>query len=232
MDRKAKILVADDEKEIRQVLGMILAEEGYEVVTAGDGQEAARLASGDIDLYILDVNMPQMSGFAAGMEIRKSYYAPIMFLTAYSGEADKKMGFEAGADDYLVKPFSNGELLLRVKALLRRSGEYARMQRQSPAGEEELVYKDLRLDTDRQSVWKGEELIVLTYTEYRILELLIRHRKKIYSLDNIYQSVWEDEAVGDTTIMVHIKNIWKKLGDDSRNPRYIKTAWGKGYYAD
>ena len=228
MDRKAKILVADDEKEIRQVLGMILAEEGYEVVTAGDGQEAARLASGDIDLYILDVNMPQMSGFAAGMEIRKSYYAPIMFLTAYSGEADKKMGFEAGADDYLVKPFSNGELLLRVKALLRRSGEYARMQRQSPAGEEELVYKDLRLDTDRQSVWKGEELIVLTYTEYRILELLIRHRKKIYSLDNIYQSVWEDEAVGDTTIMVHIKNIRKKLGDDSRNPRYIKTAWGKG----
>ena len=232
MDRKAKILVADDEKEIRQVLGMILAEEGYEVVTAGDGQEAARLASGDIDLYILDVNMPQMSGFAAGMEIRKSYYAPIMFLTAYSGEADKKMGFEAGADDYLVKPFSNGELLLRVKALLRRSGEYARMQRQSPAGEEELVYKDLRLDTDRQSVWKGEELIVLTYTEYRILELLIRHRKKIYSLDNIYQSVWEDEAVGDTTIMVHIKNIRKKLGDDSRNRRYIKTAWGKGYYAD
>ena len=232
MDRKAKILVADDEKEIRQVLGMILAEEGYEVVTAGDGQEAARLASGDIDLYILDVNMPQMSGFAAGMEIRKSYYAPIMFLTAYSGEADKKMGFEAGADDYLVKPFSNGELLLRVKALLRRSGEYARMQRQSPAGEEELVYKDLRLDTDRQSVWKGEELIVLTYTEYRILELLIRHRKKIYSLDNIYQSVWEDEAVGDTTIMVHIKNIRKKLGDDSRNPSYIKTAWGKGYYAD
>lgn len=232
MDRKAKILVADDEKEIRQVLGMILAEEGYEVVTAGDGQEAARLASGDIDLYILDVNMPQMSGFAAGMEIRKSYYAPIMFLTAYSGEADKKMGFEAGADDYLVKPFSNGELLLRVKALLRRSGEYARMQRQSPAGEEELVYKDLRLDTDRQSVWKGEELILLTYTEYRILELLIRHRKKIYSLDNIYQSVWEDEAVGDTTIMVHIKNIRKKLGDDSRNPRYIKTAWGKGYYAD
>ena len=232
MDRKAKILVADDEKEIRQVLGMILAEEGYEVVTAGDGQEAARLASGDIDLYILDVNMPQMSGFAAGMEIRKSYYAPIMFLTAYSGEADKKMGFEAGADDYLVKPFSNGELLLRVKALLRRSGEYARMQHQSPAGEEELVYKDLRLDTDRQSVWKGEELIVLTYTEYRILELLIRHRKKIYSLENIYQSVWKDEAVGDTTIMVHIKNIRKKLGDDSRNPRYIKTAWGKGYYAD
>lgn len=233
MDRKAKILVADDEKEIRQVLGMILAEEGYEVVIAGDGQEAARLASGDIDLYILDVNMPQMSGFAAGMEIRKSYYAPIMFLTAYSGETDKKMGFEAGADDYLVKPFSNGELLLRVKALLRRSREYARMQRQSPAGEGgELVYKNLRLDTDRQSVWKGEELIVLTYTEYRILELLIRHRKKIYSLDNIYQSVWEDEAVGDTTIMVHIKNIRKKLGDDSRNPRYIKTAWGKGYYAD
>ena len=234
MDGKAKILVADDEKEIRQILGMVLGEEGYEAVMARDGQEAVQLASEDIDLYILDVNMPGMSGFAAGMEIRKSCYAPIMFLTAYSGEADKKMGFEAGADDYLVKPFSNGELLLRVKALLRRSREYARMQCRTSGREEgdELAYTDLRLDTDRQSVWKGGELIVLTYTEYRILELLIRHRKKIYSLDNIYQSIWEDEAVGDTTIMVHIKNIRKKLGDDSRNPRYIKTAWGKGYYVE
>lgn len=233
MDKKAKILVADDEKEIRGILGMLLAEEGYEVVEAADGQEAVNLADDTIDLYILDVNMPGMSGFAAGMEIRRNYYAPIIFLTAYSGEADKRMGFDAGADDYIVKPFSNAELLMRVGALLRRSRDYARMQHKAEeAPADELTYKDLKLDTDRQSVWKDGEMIILTHTEYRILELLISHRKKIYSLDNIYQSVWEDDAVGDTTIMVHIKNIRKKLGDDSRNPRYIKTAWGKGYYVE
>ena len=143
------------------------------------------------------------------------------------------MGFDAGADDYMVKPFSNAELLMRVGALLRRSRDYARMQHKAEeAPADELTYKDLKLDTDRQSVWKDGEMIILTHTEYRILELLISHRKKIYSLDNIYQSVWEDDAVGDTTIMVHIKNIRKKLGDDSRNPRYIKTAWGKGYYVE
>ena len=143
------------------------------------------------------------------------------------------MGFDAGADDYMVKPFSNAELLMRVGALLRRSRDYARMQyKAEEAPADELTYKDLKLDTDRQSVWKDGEMIILTHTEYRILELLISHRKKIYSLDNIYQSVWEDDAVGDTTIMVHIKNIRKKLGDDSRNPRYIKTAWGKGYYVE
>lgn len=233
MDKKAKILIADDEKEIRRVVSMLLEEEGYETVTAKDGQEAVSLADGTIDLYILDVNMPKMSGFAAGTEIRKTDYAPIIFLTAYSGEADKRMGFEAGADDYLVKPFSNAELLMRVKALLRRSRDYARMQSgRKDLEKEECVYKDLKLDTDRQSVWQGDKLITLTNTEYRILELFIRHRKKIFSLDNIYQSVWEDDAVGDTTIMVHIKNIRKKLGDSSRNPKYIKTAWGKGYYVE
>lgn len=239
MNKKGKILIADDEMEIRQVLEILLGDEGYEVVSAENGQEAVKLAGEDIDLYVLDVNMPVMSGFAAGMEIRKSYYAPMIFLTAYSGEMDKKMGFEAGADDYLVKPFSNGELLMRIGALLRRSRDYARMQLAAdslePAGKgkkPELVYKDLRLDQDQQSVWQKDRLIVMTYTEYRILELLIQNRKKIFSLDNIYQSVWQEEAVGDTTIMVHIKNIRKKLGDDSRNPMYIKTAWGKGYYVE
>lgn len=239
MNQKTKILIADDEKEIRQVLEMLLGEEGYEVVSAENGKKAVELADVDIDLYILDVNMPVMSGFAAGMEIRKQYYAPIIFLTAYSGETDKRMGFEAGADDYLVKPFSNGELLMRISALLRRSREYANMQHRTGQVREEekgnkagLIYKDLRLDQDQQSVWLQDRLIVMTYTEYRILELLIQNRKKIFSLDNIYQSVWQEEAVGDTTIMVHIKNIRKKLGDDSRNPKYIKTAWGKGYYVE
>ena len=216
-----KILIADDEREIREILTRI--------------QEVVELADESVDLYILDVNMPGLSGFAAAAEIRKKYYAPILFLTAYSGEADKVMGFSVGGDDYLVKPFSNTELLLRVRAHLRRAKEYGA----SPVGGAEpkretgrIVYKDLVLDLEHQSVEKEGEVIALTYTEFRILELFLTHRKKIFSMENIYQSVWEDEAVGDSTIMVHIKNLRKKLSDNSRSPEYIKTAWGKGYYVD
>ena len=145
------------------------------------------------------------------------------------------MGFSAGADDYIVKPFSNTELLLRVKALLRRATTYSRPAAETAPGQDgrrTVVYQDLALDLDSQSVSRGGENIGLTATEFRILELLVTHRKKIYSLENIYQSVWKEDAVGDGAIMVHIKNIRKKLGDSSRNPRYIKTAWGKGYYAE
>ena len=233
-NEKIRILIADDEKEIRDVLSMLLTAEGFEVIAAADGKEAAELADASIDLYILDVNMPAMSGFAAGAEIRKHFYAPIMFLTAYSGESDKLMGFSAGADDYMVKPFSNTELLIRVKALLRRSREYSMAGQavSAAAPENEIRYKDLILDLDSQSVRKEGEVIVLTYTEYKILELFLSHPKKIYSLDNIYQSIWDEDAVGDSTIMVHIKNLRKKLGDSSRNPKYIRTAWGKGYYVE
>lgn len=233
--QKSRILIADDDPEILSILSIILSAEGYEVIPAKDGKEALEMASPDIDLYILDVNMPFVSGFSAGAEIRRQYYAPMIFLTAYSGDSDKLMGFSAGADDYLVKPFSNTELLLRVKAHLRRAQEYS-SARQAVSDEnrhENLIrYKDLSLDLDSQSVQKNGQVIVLTYTEYRMLRLFLSHPKKIFSPENIYSSVWEEEAVGDSTIMVHIKNLRKKLGDDSKNPQYIKTAWGKGYYAD
>lgn len=233
---KNKILVADDEKEILEILRLLLTGEGYEVITAQNGQEVLDQADDTIDLYILDVNMPVMTGFVAGAELRKKYDAPIIFLTAYSGESDKVMGFSIGADDYIVKPFSNLELLLRVRALFRRMERRSRKKVEEDQVEEknpsEIQFKDLILDLDNQSIRKNGEVIVLTYTEFKILELFITHPKKIYSLENIYQSIWEEEAVGDSTIMVHIKNIRKKIGDNSRNPIYIKTAWGKGYYVD
>ena len=229
-NEKNYILVADDDKEIRDFLQMLLRGEGYEVLVAADGEEVLANISPDIDLYILDVNMPGLSGFAVASQIRKSCDVPIIFLTAYSGEADKIMGFSAGADDYIVKPFSNMELLMRVRAILRRSvRETGRIQKSAKVNQVKI--HDLVLDLDHQSVVKQGEIIFLTYTEYKILELLATHKKKIYSLDNIYQSIW-DEAVGDSAIMVHIKNIRKKIGDDSRNPKYIKTAWGKGYYVE
>lgn len=232
--KKAKILVADDEKDIRDILNLLLIGEGYEVILAENGQQAVDLCNENIDLYILDVNMPIMTGFIAGAEIRKKYLAPIIFLTAYTSESDKVMGFSVGADDYIAKPFSNMELLLKIKALLRRVKQYSNINNneESKKDTSKILYKDLTLDLNSQSVIKNQDVIVLTYTEFKILELFINHPKKIYSLENIYQSIWEEDAIGDTTIMVHIKNLRKKLGDSSKNPKYIKTAWGKGYYVD
>ena len=249
-NNKYRILIADDEKEIRDILTLLLNGDGYELVQAENGKEAVAKAAEDIDLYILDVNMPELSGFMAGAEIRKKFDTPIIFLTAYSGESDKVMGFSVGGDDYIVKPFSNMELLMRVKAILRRSGRQKQNQDNSvdksenmgtkkesllkavDSNKNQIIISDITLDLDSQTVVKDGESIPLTYTEFKILELLATHKKKIYSLDNIYQSIWEEEAVGDSAIMVHIKNIRKKLGDNSRNPKYIKTAWGRGYYIE
>lgn len=232
-DGKLCILIADDEKEIRDILTLLLSAEGYCVLQAEDGVSVINRMSPDIDLYILDVNMPQLSGIIAASEIRKQYQTPIIFLTAYSSESDKVMGFSVGADDYIVKPFSNIELLMRVKAILRRNASWGAAPFPSAStSARHLVFQDLYLDLDSQSVCKDGTIIPLTYTEFKILELLASNKKKIFSLDHIYQSIWNEDAVGDSTIMVHIKNLRKKLGDSSRNPVYIKTAWGRGYYID
>lgn len=224
---KKCILVADDDPQIRQILQLLLSGDGYAVVTSEDGVQASELASDEIDLYLLDVDMPGQSGIMAAVQIRKQFDAPIVFLTAYSGESDKVMGFSVGADDYIVKPFSGVELLMRLRAILRRSGGSQPRQPES-----RLTIGDVVLDRDSQCALRGDQRITLTYTEFKILELLASHRGKIYSLDNIYESIWNENAVGDGAIMVHIKNIRKKLGDSSKNPTYIKTAWGKGYYID
>ena len=229
-DGKKFIAIADDEKEIRDVLNLLLSGEGYAVQTAEDGQDLVDQISADIDLYILDVNMPRLSGIMAASELRKKYDTPIMFLTAFSGESDKVMAFSAGADDYIVKPFSNIELMMRVRAILRRSVNSAPTVSEKKANTIEIA--DVLLNLDTQSVIKNGERIVLTHTEFKILELLATNRKKIYSPDSIYDSIWNENAVGNDAIMVHIKNIRKKLGDDSRSPVYIKTAWGRGYYID
>ena len=223
-DGRKCILVADDDVQIQGIVRILLSGEGYAVVTADDGVQAAARASEEIDLYLLDVNMPGQSGIAAAEQIAAKFDAPIVFLTAYSSESDKVMGFSVGADDYIVKPFSNAELLMRIRAILRRT--------QAAPRKNNLAIADVTLDPDSQTVIKDGQTVSLTYTEFQILHLLATNRKKIFSLENIYQSIWNDNAVGNDAIMVHIKNIRKKLGDNSRNPVYIKTAWGKGYYVD
>ena len=150
------ILACDDEKEIRDILSLLLTGEGYYVITAENGIEACRQASEEVDLYILDVNMPEMTGFMAGAEIRKKYDAPMFFLTAYSGESDKVMGFSIGADDYIVKPFSNMELLMRVKAALRRSSKTSKAAEPT---KNQLTLGDVIIDFDSQSVEKNGEVI-------------------------------------------------------------------------
>lgn len=230
-ETKKRILIADDDREIREVLTLLLTGEGYEVLACEDGVSALSRAADGVDLFILDVNMPGKTGFATAADIRRQSGAPIIFLTAYSGESDKVMGFQVGADDYMVKPFSNAELLARVRAVLRRAeGIHPNNPPAPPA--HLLPLGDLYLDTESLSVLRGEERIPLTHTEYKILELMVRNPKRIFSPEHIYTAVWEENAVGDAAIMVHIKNVRKKLGDDSRNPRYIKTAWGRGYYVD
>ncbi len=229
---KNKILVADDDAEICEILSILLTGDGYEVVVASDGKEAVEKADDTIELIILDVNMPEKSGFLACSEIRKKTLAPILFLTARTQESDKTMGFSAGGDDYISKPFSNAELLLRVKALIRRCSQYGSF---SAKKQETVLYiHDLELNTDTKTLSKDGNAILLTSTEYEILELLAKNRKKIFSMENIYQSIWEDSYMGssDNAIMVHIKNLRKKIEENPRTPKYIKTAWGKGYYVD
>ena len=232
IDSKYCILIADDEKEIRDIIQLLLGGEGYHIIACQDGAEVLKNASDQVDLYILDVNMPEVTGFMAAAQIRKTSNTPIIFLTAYSSESDKVMGFSAGADDYIVKPFSNIELIMRVKAILRRLGSQPLHVEEAPKTESLIPFQDLFLDLESQTVVKDGEVISLTYTEFKILELLVTHKKKIYSLENMYQSIWNEDPVGDGAIMVHIKNIRKKLGDNSRSPKYIKTAWGRGYYID
>lgn len=224
-----KILIADDDYEIRQILEILLTGEGYEVVTAENGNEAVEKVDDTIDLVVLDVDMPGKSGFIAGMEIRKKSFVPLLFLTAYSQDSDKTMGYSVGGDDYVTKPFSNSELLLKIKALLRRYQVY---QPQAMTRTSTIEIQGLSVDTETQTVVCEGKSIGLTHTEYKILELLITNRKKIFSIEHIYNSVWQEEAVADSAVMVHVKNLRKKIEADTRNPKYIKTAWGKGYYID
>ena len=247
-EEKNVLLLAEDDLVMRSYLEQALAAE-YRLVSVSDGAEAlAKAKEVNPDIIIADIMMTALKGDELCRTLKSSVdtsHIPVVLLTALGEREDIIYGLEAGADDYVVKPFSNSELLLRVKSLLRRVRQYGGTSSASPAEEslqEEvyggtekrrlLQYKDLILDLDAQSAVLDGQVVVLTYTEFKILELFLSHPGKIFSLENIYQSIWEEEAVGDGTIMVHIKNIRKKLKDSSRNPRYIKTAWGKGYYVD
>ncbi len=224
-----KILFADDDPEIREVLRLLLTSEGYEVAEAASGSELLEKLDDSVDLVILDVMMPGMGGYAACAEIRTRSAVPVLFLTAKSQDSDKTMGFTVGGDDYLVKPFSYSELISRVKAMLRRYYVYG--AKSETAGAVIHCCGNIEIDTSQCIVTQDGKEINLTDTEYRILLLLASHRKKIFSVQNIYESIWMEPYFysSNNTVMVHIRNIRRKLGDDPQNSRTIRTVWGKGY---
>ncbi len=227
MAETQRILVADDAKDIRELLRIMLENEGFEVVLADNGEEALERFDNSIQLVILDIMMPKCNGIDACTKIREMAEVPILFLTAKSAESDLIEGFEAGGDDYLVKPFSCTELLLRVKALLKRP----RIGQGGQQSDCRIVIQDIVLDTGLQQVVRDGKEIPLTEIEYHILLLLASNRNHIFTAKEIYERVWEEAYMPNSTntVMVHIRNIRKKLGDTGPTARYLHNIWGRGY---
>ena len=221
-----KILVVDDERTLVKGIKFNLENEGYQVECAYDGAAAVELArEGVFDLIVLDVMMPEVDGMEACMRIREFSNVPIIMLTAKTQDADKLMGFECGADDYLTKPFNLLELKARVRALLRRSGGLRRDR------ETVLTEGGLSLDTEGRVAIRNGKTIDLTAKEYDLIELLMRHPCRVYSRENLMNVVWGYNYAGDyRTVDVHIRRLREKLEEEPASPEHICTKWGVGYY--
>ena len=226
------IMIADDDPDIREVVRILLESEGFRIVEAVDGDDAVSKIDPAIDLYILDVMMPGKSGYQVCRAIRAASTAPILFLTAKSQDGDKSMGFSSGGDDYLPKPFSYTELTARVKALLRRY--YVYRGKESEESKEKIVIRDLVIDRQTCEVRLAGAEVQLTDIEYRMLLLMAENRRKVFSAQNLYESIGNEPYFYscNNTIMVHIRNLRRKIEPDPDNPQYIKTVWGKGYRID
>ena len=223
----AKILVVDDEQVLVKGIKFNLEHEGYQVEAGYDGEQAVELArERGFDLIILDLMMPKIDGLQACMRIREFSNVPVIMLTAKGEDADKIMGFECGADDYITKPFNILELKARVRALLRRSG--AAVQKQSGGT---LTVGHIRLDSGERAAWKDGQRVELTAKEFDLMELLMRNPGRVYSRENLLNVVWGYEYIGDyRTVDVHVRRLREKLELDPANPEYIRTKWGVGYY--
>ncbi|NLS87505.1 response regulator transcription factor [Bacillus subtilis] len=223
-----RILVVEDDQDICDLLEESLTRAGYEVLRAKDGKGALQLVDDSFGLVILDIMMPGISGIETCQHIRKTSNVPILFLTARSSTLDKTEGLLAGGDDYMTKPFSEEELHARVIAQLRR---YTIYQEKKEEEETFLIGGKLRVSEEFNEVWKEEQQIKLSDLEYRILKLLMSKRNKIFSAQNIYESVWGQPYFycSNNTVMVHIRKLRSKIEDDPARPVYIKTEWGRGY---
>lgn len=228
------ILIVDDNPEIREILHILLNGEGFHTKEAKDGTSALEeLHTQDFDLIILDIMMPGLNGYQTCMEIRKISNAPILFLSARTKDSDKTLGFSSGGDDYLEKPFSYNELIARTKALIRRYHVY-KGKENVPEIPKTIQYHHLTIDERNEQVMSEGTLLELTDIEFAILMLLLKHRKQIFSAEQLYESIWNEPYYygANNTIMVHIRNLRKKIEKDPKNPILIKTVWGRGYRCD
>ena len=225
----AKILVCDDDKEIVEAIDIYLSQEGYEVYKAYDGEEAIKaLKSGDVDLLVIDVMMPRLDGIRATLKIRENMNIPIIILSAKSEDADKILGLNVGADDYVTKPFNPLELVARVKSQLRRYTQLGSTA--ADTGSAVYTTGGLAINDDLKEVTVDGEPVKLTPIEYNILLFLVKNQGKVFSIDQIYERIWNEDAIGvDNTVAVHIRHIREKIEINPKEPRYLKVVWGVGY---
>lgn len=224
----AEILVCDDDKEIVEAIEIYLTQEGHHILKAYDGEQAIRvLQNHPVDPLIIDVMMPKLDGIRATLKIREENALPIIILSAKSEDADKILGLNVGADDYVTKPFNPLELVARVKSQLRRYTQLGAMTEKK-----ENIYETggLMIDDDRKEVTVDGESVKLTPIEYRILLFLVQNQGRVFSINQIYENIWNEEAIAaDNTVAVHIRHIREKIEINPKEPRYLKVVWGLGY---
>ena len=224
----AEILVCDDDKDIVEAIDIYLTQEGYHVRKAYDGEEAIQvLKNNQVDLLVIDIMMPKLDGIRATLKIRESNPLPIIILSAKSEDADKILGLNIGADDYVTKPFNPLELVARVKSQLRRYTQLG-----SVSHKQGNVYETggLMIDDDRKEVTVDGETVKLTPIEYGILLFLVKNQGRVFSINQIYENIWGEEAIAaDNTVAVHIRHIREKIEINPKEPRYLKVVWGLGY---
>lgn len=229
---KYHVLVVEDDTEIANAIKIYLENQGYDVYVGNDGLEGLEIIEKEtIHLAIVDIMMPRMDGLTMVSKLRERYDFPVIFLSAKSEDIDKIMGLNLGGDDYVTKPFVPMELIARVRSHLRRYGRY--LDATAPK-ESDHVYicGGLELNVDTKTVSVDGKKVKVTPIEFKILELLMKNAGKVFSADDIYERVWNEEAINSETVMVHVRNLREKIEINPKKPQYLKVVWGVGYKID
>lgn len=223
------VLIVEDEKPIADAIAIYLHSQKYKTIIAENGEAGLQAVKDhEIHLAIVDIMMPVMDGITMTTKLRETYDFPILFLSAKSEEIDKINGLNIGGDDYITKPFTPMELLARVNAHIRRYERY--LQKGAVKNDPQtLIIGGIELHLDSKEVYVDGQLRHLTPLEFKILQLFMEHPGRVYSSEEIYETIWQESAISTETVMVHIRNLREKLEIDPKNPRYIKVVWGVGY---
>ncbi|WP_299350878.1 response regulator transcription factor [uncultured Catenibacterium sp.] len=227
---KHTLLLVEDELGIRETVKIFLKSQNYEVIEAENGKEGLNaLQNNDIHLAIVDIMMPVMDGLTMTMKLREVSDIPVIFLTAKTEDIDKITGLNLGADDYITKPFEPMELIARVNSNLRRYEQILNLKGSTQKPSNQLIVGGLVLDQATKEVFVNGQSVRLTKKEFQILELLMSYPGKVYSAEEIYESIWEETAINTETIMVHVRRLREKIEANPKHPEYLKAVWGVGY---